>query len=177
MEQRRDYIAYDNTECGSAIWPPPENCCGILITDNEGIEKEFIIERRRFPYWGPGNDTIYYGLFYYDLVNKTEHIIVNTDSINFWVNGRPQYHPTKDKIFFRGKFTETPVYFKLHSVEPTGKNFKLVSKDPISDFSLTPDGKILYVLWKGEKIDRKQCTIWIMDDDGKNKKQLTFNDY
>lgn len=172
-----EYIAYDNTECGSALYPPPENGCGILITDPEGYEKEFIIERRRFPYWGPSNDTIYYGLFYYDLVNKVETTILNTDSMDFWVRSRPFYHPTKRSIYFKAKYVYTQDHFSLYSIDPSGKDLRIILDEPFDSFSFTHDGKILYVPFDGSRIDDCSGTIWIMNDDGSNKKQLTTNTF
>ncbi len=170
------YIAYDNTECGSVTEPPPPNSCGILITDsNNGSEKTFIVNERRFPYWGPSSDTLFYGLYSYDLINKNESIIIDLVQIGFRLIGRPLYNPNKNLIFFQGKFINSTNNIQLYSIRPTGEDFRLVSTDPVLDFSITPDGKIVYVLFDGCRLDEGKGALWVMDYDGSNKQQLTIN--
>jgi len=170
------YISYSNKECGSAVNPPPDNGCGILIKNLSENETRFIIGNgRSFSYWGPSNDTLFYALYYYDLVNNTENVILDNNSILFTLRSRPLYHPNKNKIFFTGDYTYVDDTTNLYSIDPSGSNFHLVSNEPIKDFSFTPEGKIIYVLYDGYRLDEDLGTIWIMNDDGTNKRQLTKN--
>lgn len=171
-----NYISYDNTDCGSAVDPIPSNSCGILIIDTLGNEKSYI-PRGRFPYWGRSEDTVYYTMFYYDLINKQESMVFDNVKIQFSVEGQPSFNPQKSKIFFLGRFINSPGNIKLYSIEPSGENFKLVSNDPILSFSFTSDGKIVYLLFGDNRIDDEKGTLWRMDQDGSNKVQLTFNDF
>ncbi|MCJ7446778.1 MAG: hypothetical protein MUO72_03710 [Bacteroidales bacterium] len=172
-----NYIVYDNTTCGSGVNPIPPNSCGILIMDSDGNNKSFIIEARRFPYWGRSEDTIFYGLRYYDLVNKHENIIFDNIKSGFSVEGPPSFNPQKTKVFFLANYTYIPGPIKLCSVDPSGENFKPISIDPILKFTFMPDGRIIYLLYSYERIDEEKNALWIMDQDGSNKLQLTFNDF
>jgi len=172
-----NFIVYDNTICGSASSPIPPNSCGILTMDSEGNNKSFIIEARRFPYWGRNTDTIYYGLRYFDLVNKKEKIIFDYIKLGFSVEGPPSFNPQKTKIFFLVNYTFIPGPIRLGSVDPSGENFNLVSNDPINSFSFMPDGRIIYLLYSHDRIDEGKSVLWIMDQDGSNKEQLTFNNF
>jgi len=169
-------FAFDNTECGSAVDPIPPNSCGILIVDTLGHQKAFI-PRGRFPYWGRSNDTIYYTMFYYDLINNQEKMVFDNVGIQFSIEGQPSFNPQKDKIFFLGRYINKSGYVKLYSIEPNGNSFQLVSNDPIMSFSFTSDGKIIYLLFGDKVIDTLKGTLWEMDQDGSNKHQLTFNDF
>src|ERR1035437_232200 len=171
-----NYIAYDNTDCGSAVDPIPPNSCGIIISDTLGNERSYI-PRGRFPYWGAREDTVYYTMFYYDLINKQESMVFDNVKMQFTVEGQPSFNSQKNKIFFLGRFINSPSTIKLYSIEPSGENFKLVSNDPILSFSFTPYGKIVYLNFGDNRIDNEKGTLWEMDQDGSNKKQLTFNDF
>lgn len=54
--------------------------------------------------------------------------------------------------------------------------FKQLTIDGVySNCSWTPDDRIVYINYAPFNYDIKNGTIWIMDSDGGNKKQLTFN--
>jgi len=171
-----NYLAYDNTECGSVVNPIPPNSCGILTMDKDGNNKSFVA-RGRFPYWGHSEDTIYYMLFYYDLINKRENKIIDAEAMSFTLEPWPSFNSQKNKIFFLGRYIDVPGRIKLYSVDPSGNNFKLASNDPMLYFSFMPDGRIVYLFFDGEHIDYQKGTLWIMDEDGQNKHQLTYNDF
>jgi Tol biopolymer transport system component len=171
-----NYIAYDNTECGSAATPIPPNSCGILIMEEDGNNKSFVA-RGRLPYWGSSEDTIYYMMRYYDLINKQENKIIDTKEMSFTLEPSPSFNSQKTKIFFLGRFNNVPNPIKLYSVDPSGYNFKLASNDPILYFSFMPDGRIVYLYFDGTCIDEEKGTLWIMDENGLNKHQLTYNDF
>jgi hypothetical protein len=172
-----EYIAYDNSDCGSIGVDPPPNSCGILIKDsNIGNETTFIIKERRFPYWGLSKDTLFYGLFSYNLLTKTEETILDLEGINFRLAGRPLYNLNNGLIFFKGKFLNSTDNICLYSIKPSGQDFTRVSDDPILDFSIAPSGEIIYVLYNGYRLDEGNGALWIMDSDGSNKRQLTFDE-
>ncbi len=170
------WIVFDNTKCGSIIEPPPENCCGILITDSVGVNHTFIIKERRFPYYGVNSDTLFYSLFLYDLCTSVETTILDLPKMGFRLEGRPGFNLIDKRIYFLGKYIDDSNSIQLYSVKPTGQDFKLVSTDPILDFSILPDGEIVYLLFDNYRIDSQKGTLWIMGNDGSNKRQLTYND-
>jgi len=171
-------IAYDNTSCGSAVTPIPPNSCGVLIMDSNGNNKTFVQQARRFPFWGKSDDTIYYyGMYSYDLVNRHENIFFDNVKLGFTLEGIPSFNPQKNKIFFLGKYISVRSNIKLYSVESTGKNFMLISDEPISNFTFTPDGRIIYVRYSNETIDETTGVLWIMDQYGSNKQQFTYNNF
>lgn len=55
-------------------------------------------------------------------------------------------------------------------------NFSPVNYDPVDEigFDISAQGKIAFVLYSG-RVDAIQGTLWLMNYDGSNKKQLTFN--
>jgi TolB protein len=171
------YIAYDNTDCGSIAFPKPPNSCGILIMDPNGNNKSFIAEYQRFPYWGRSDDTLFFQGSYYEFNNKHVTKFFDNTKLGFTINPIISFNPQKTKIFFKGKFTGVPGHSKLYSIEPSGENFRKISEDPIEDFSFLPDGRIVYVFYDYSRIDEKKGALWIMDQDGSNKHQLTFNDF
>jgi TolB protein len=163
-------IAYDNSLC------PAE--CGIYIMDTAGNNRELIIKQRRSPFWGRNDDTIYYNLRYFDLISRTEHVIVNDSLTGFTIGPRCLFNPQKNKIFFTGINTSIiPRTRKLYSINYSGRNFRKVSDDPILNFTFTPDGKIIYHLYDSKQIDEVKNTLWIMDQDGSNNHQLTNNNF
>lgn len=56
--------------------------------------------------------------------------------------------------------------------------FPSISNDETDQygFDISPQGKIAYVLYNG-KVTTTQGTIWLMNNDGSGKHQLTFNHY
>jgi TolB protein len=45
------------------------------------------------------------------------------------------------------------------------------------NFSWSPDGKIVYLNFDYSRIDEEKGTLWIMDSDGNNKRQFTYNHF
>lgn len=171
-------IAYDNTDCGSAVTPIPPNSCGVLIMDSDGNNKIFVQQARRFPFWGRSDDTIYYyGMYSYDLINKQENKFFDNVKIGFTLSGIPSFNPQKNKIFFLGKYTFVPGKIKLYSIESNGKNFMPISDEAMTNFTFTPDGRIIYVCYSNEIIDEATGVLWIMNQDGTNKQQFTYNNF
>ena len=171
------YIAYNNTDCGSAVDPIPPNSCGTLIMDPEGNNKTFIIKRFRDPYWGRTDDTIYFGVYCYDLINRSLRRILDNNNLGFSIETRALFNPQNTKIFSLGKYTNVPGHVKLYSFEPSGENIKLVTDDPIETFTFTPDGRVVYLLYDYSRIYNEKGALWIMNQDGSNKQQLTFHQF
>ncbi|WP_147314004.1 hypothetical protein [Deminuibacter soli] len=56
-----------------------------------------------------------------------------------------------------------------------GQNNIRLCTNSYMGYSISPTGKIAYVNFDLHVIDQTQGTIWMMDEDGSNKKQITFN--
>lgn len=66
----------------------------------------------------------------------------------------------------------------IYKIDINNRLFNVISNDQIDDsgFDISPQGKIAYVLFN-LKVTTTQGTIWLMNIDGSNKHQLTFNNY
>lgn len=64
--------------------------------------------------------------------------------------------------------------FALYRADLSGRNLMKLTTDGCHNFSIGPDGKIVYSNFIGE-LDQDKGTLWIMNADGSNKRQLTQN--
>jgi len=172
-----DWIAYDNTDCGSMNEPPPYNSCGILKIKGNGTNKQFLV-RGRMPGWSQnGNSIIYIGLrneiFKVNLNDTSQKTqLTRLNDLNPYANEtyNPKYSPDDSKIIFE-----------------SNANVWLMDNDGMNQKQLTYNGglqpcwsyngqKIVYI---GSSNDNKynpkeDGTVWIMNADGSNKQLLTF---
>lgn len=175
------WIAYDNTNCGSQVEPAPPNSCGILVIKSDGQEIKFII-RGRMPDWSPdGKNLIYIGL-------KNEIYRVNIDAIDpvrltslnqddpYEVDNRsPKYSPDGKTIAFNSQSQNGggPQIW-IMNVDGTCPE-KLTTEGWSVYPSWSPDERIVYMHHISRQLNVNNGTLWIMDADGGNKYQLTFN--
>jgi Tol biopolymer transport system component len=168
-------IAYDNTDCGSATTPIPPNSCGVLVMDANGDNKEFI-GAGRMPYWNNSNENLFiYGIRYnLDTGDSLKFFDAAVNSVAIY--GPIYFNPEATFIGFIGNYTNTPTqYLKLFTITPDGKNLKTITDLNIMDFSWSPDGSIVYLNYDQSRIDEIKGTLWIMEGNGDNQRQLTFN--
>jgi hypothetical protein len=172
-----ELIAYDNTDCGSATTPIPPNSCGVLIMNADGSEKRYIGDGR-YPYWQNTNDYLFSGGFKYDLIENTSEIFFDAWDFNVSIEPPVRFNPLGTLIAWPGNFTNTPTQFdKLLAITPNGTNLKTISDNNIINFSWAPDGRIVYVDFDNIRIDSEKGALWIMDADGRNQQQLTYNNF
>lgn len=174
------WIAYDNTNCGSIVDPPPLNSCGILKIKDDGTSKQFLI-RGRMPDWSPdGSYIIYIGLTseVYKIKNNDttqRERITNLNSINpyAYLIQYPKYSPDGSKIVFESNAN-------VWLMDNDGMNQKQITSNGGLQPSWSSNGqKIVYI---GSSNDNKynpieDGTVWIMNADGSNKQQLTFGPF
>lgn len=171
------WIAYDNTDCGSATTPIPPSSCGILLMDTDGNNVRFVA-RGRMPYWDNTNENLYsYGV---------KHVLASDTSVTFFeaianhvsIRRTPIFDPSGTVIGFIGHRTNTETQpLKLFTITSDGKNLKTISDNNIMSFSWSPDGRIVYLDYDYSRIDDIKGTLWIMDANGFNPQQLTFNNF
>ena len=64
---------------------------------------------------------------------------------------------------------------QLFKINSDGTGLTKLTTDGCIQFSWSPQGKIVYVNYNYKDIDKTKGTLWIMDADGNNKKNLTYN--
>lgn len=179
-------IAYDNTNCGGATIPIPPNSCGVLIMDADGGNRTFI-GKGRVPYWGNNNDFLYTYGTKYNLIQNTSEVFFDIQENQVSFQPRVRFNPDGTLIGFIGggpgvnsllsQNSETKHFLKLLSITPDGNNLRLISENNILNFSWAPDGRIVYLDFDNIRVDNGKGTLWIMDADGKNQQQLTYNNF
>ena len=58
-----------------------------------------------------------------------------------------------------------------------GSNLLQLNDSSVEGFSISKNGEIAWVNYNFGNIDKIQGTLWLMNSDGTNKKQITFNNY
>lgn len=169
-------IAYDNTECGSATTPVPADRCGILVMDVNGENVRYV-GRGRKPYWGTSSKYVYSAGTRYDL--SSGESVTFFDPVSHHVSiYKMGFNPDATIIGFIGNYTNTETQFpKLFSMTQHGESLQTISDTNIMDFSWAPDGRIVYLNYDYIRIDSINGTLWVMNKDGTNQQQLTFNNF
>lgn len=170
-------IAYDNTDCGSATIPIPKNSCGVLIIDANGANKKFI-GKGRMPYWSNSNEYLFIYGTKHNLITGESSKFFDTNEKNITIYTPPLFSPTNTIIGFIGNYTNRQTqYLKLFTITPEGTELKTITDMNIMDFSWSPEGNIVYLNYDQSRIDEINGTLWIMEANGANQKQLTFNSF
>lgn len=165
-----EWIAYDsnvNSPVGGySIWK----------MNSDGSNKERFA-RGRMADWSPdGNYIIYRGLhseIYRMNVNDTSEVdrLTSLNQIDVYAtdNRYPEYSYDGEKIAF-----SSPL--QIWTMNSDGTNLEQITNENSSNHpSWSPDGKIVYVHVVFGKRDYNNGTLWVMDADGSNNYQLTFN--
>jgi Tol biopolymer transport system component len=173
------WIAYDNTVCGTAIEPPPPMSCGILIVRSDGTEKSFL-RSGRWPHWNPRGlflifvgwfDSTRGGIIQYDVQTQNSTLLLDARGKDV---RSPRYSPDAAKI----AFTSQPMngWPQIWVMNADGTDPKQLTTDGGLEPSWSPDGgKIVFIGWTNRRYNpRQNGTVWIMNADGSNKHQLTF---
>lgn len=90
---------------------------------------------------------------------------------------RIQYSKSGLNIGFINNFSDN-TGLHLCTIDEQGNNFKKLTTESIFNFSWSPDGlKIVYQKDQGSLRNQNDGTLWIMNLDGTNQKQLTYNSF
>jgi len=165
-------IAYNQNICNDTI------TCGVWVYNFETNQTESIGIYTKYPNWQPTTDSLIY--FSSDLTINNISIykqgtnrilsqllspIVDSKYLEFSHDGKIIAFVSKDNIN-SGE--------QLYKINANGSGFTKLTSDFCSQFSWSPNNKIVYVNYNFV-IDKTKGTLWIMDADGENKKPLTYN--
>jgi Tol biopolymer transport system component len=173
-----EWIAYESNKNsptgGSYIWKMKNNGSskkGIAFAPDEGEIK--------MPYWGQNNVIIhmrYIGgnngpeLFQMDTAGNNVIRITNNSDDEIL----PKYSPDNKYICFLNQ-SNTIGGIQLHRYNSINAQFDQLTSSGAMNFSWSPDNRIVYLNFSLNRIDDTQGTLWIMDEQGNNKQQLTHN--
>jgi Tol biopolymer transport system component len=65
----------------------------------------------------------------------------------------------------------------LYTIDLATKATQRITSYDIPNFSWSPDGRIVFLRYDYSRIDQVQGTLWVMDADGSNQRQLTYNQF
>ena len=159
---------------GKASCDDNDNKVGAWIKNMETGTEKFIGRYVYYMSWHPTDDSIVYlksdSLMLYDNTADTKKLLLaipvsTTESRDL------EYSPTGDKI----AFISDRLY--LYTLNPDGTGLKRLSDSIITSYSWSPAGEIVYLNFDYNSIDEAQGTLWIMNADGTNKRQLTHNHF
>jgi len=169
-----EWIAYDSnagTESGAYfIWK-------IKI---DGFEKERIMYTptqgsARMPFWGKDST-----ILYQKYIGKSNPEIFMMDSSG----GNIVQMTNNDLMELNPQFSPDGLYFsyisnsgmKLWLVNVKSNDAIIVTNGCIS-YSWSPNGEIVYLNYDYSRIDEAKGTLWVMNADGTEKQQLTYNNF
>ncbi len=66
---------------------------------------------------------------------------------------------------------------QLWAIKMSNGRFTRLTEEGAINFSWSPNNKIVYIKYDYSRIDREKGALWIMDSDGGNQRQLTFNNF
>lgn len=174
-----DWIAYDSnmdTSTGlNFIWKMKNNGISkkrIAYTPNDG--------ETRMPSWGSDFTIVhqrYIKIAYPEIVkmDSAGNNVIRITIDENW-DSYPKYSPDNKYIAFisQSKLAGGIELWKINIT--TNEKIQLTSSGAPS-FSWSPEGKIVYLRFNGYQVNETEGTLWIMDSNGSNKQQLTFNHF
>lgn len=178
-----EWIAYDNTVCGSAGVPPPPNSCGILVTSVEGDSLR-LVASGRMPDWSPHDDVVIYSGLYSDIYEtsltapftsvRLTHF--NSESDPYAVpNQHPIFSPDGNRIAFQSEIRSGPTAeLHIQTIRADGTDLRRLAPDYAWSFDWSPDGeRIVFLRLDPHVGDRWSGQLWLMQADGFGARQLT----
>jgi len=176
-------ITYNRSVCDG-----PETC-GIWLVDINNRVNEFIASYGNYPSWHNSNDSIVYStnvlssngedigdsLWLYSFSNN-KNCLLKIFSLPNYDNRYFMYSPDNKKIGFVSSY-KSGEGIQLCITNNNGEGLEKITHNGSLKFSWSPYGKIVYVNYDLSRIDETKGTLWIMEADGSNKRQLTHNHF
>lgn len=173
------WIAYDSDK------DSPTGLKFIWKMKNNGFLKKRIAftpdnGETRMPFWG--NDfTIVHQRF---IKNGSSEIFsmdssgnyINRITINDDMDMYPKYSPSNEFIYYISQSSSVGGIHLWRSSN-SNRDFKQISTATVLKFSWSPVGKIVYLNFDYSRIDETKGTLWIMNADGSDNHQLTYNHF
>jgi TolB protein len=167
-----EWIAYDSDLDSPTglkfIWKMKKNGQEkrrIAYTPNDG--------ETRMPFWGKNSKIIHQR---YNINGSPEIFIMDSAGSNI------SQLTNNDLMEENPQFSYDGVYFSYISnsvmklwLVNMDTNDSILAVEGCTSYSWSPNGKIVYVNYDYSRIDGEKGTIWIMDSNGTNNKQLTKN--
>jgi len=167
-------IAYRNSNCGASIVTKADGPCGIMLMNSDGTEKRFIAEGGR-PYWPNDNRSVYFEGNRFTFSDSTVTEVLDFDGTNIRLLDLPSFNATGKSIGFAGSYKEKKGDVGKFFIADEQGNLLNVIDEPVYSFSWLPDNRIVYLRYDGATVSDEMATLWIMDTDGTNRRQLTHN--
>lgn len=131
------------------------------------------------PSWSPSGTQIIH-IRYLVGVTSSEIFVMDTSganpirlTINNIKDAYPKYSPDVKSLAFNSKQDSGVLQVWVMNVD--GTNCIQLTTYGGEKPAWSPEGKIIYVHYNYRKFNANNGTLWVMDADGGNKYQLTFN--
>lgn len=177
-----EWIAYNVSICNE-IKP-----CGIWILHINSEEQKQIGNYGNYPSWHPFNDSL---IFLTNVIDPKGNDLgdsiwiyntISNTNLQFKYIALPnydtrllQYSPSGRKIAFISVLNSGGGP-QLYTINSDGSNLIQLTTSGVHNFSWSPDGEIVYLNFD-YSIDETKGTLWVMDADGNNNRQLTHNNF
>ncbi|HKJ40729.1 MAG TPA: hypothetical protein VKA27_01500, partial [Sunxiuqinia sp.] len=166
-------IAFNESICNDDFF------CGIWVLQLESDEKKLIGPYGNFPSWHPFDDTLIYlkgdSVWLYNNKSGTRQLVLGITS-SYYNNRDLKYSHDGTKIGFTSALISGGG-MQLYIADSDGSDLKKITTSGALNYSWSPEGKIVYLNFDYSRIDETKGTLWIMNVDGSNKHQLTYNHF
>lgn len=175
------WIAYDSNS------ESPNGMNFIWLMRPDGSEKRRITYEPsqgeiRMPHWSPGGNKIVHirylvGTFSSEIfIMDSNGTNPNRLTFNNATDRHPRYSPDGTKIVFQSQAVGVPQIWLMNA---DGTGLKQLTTEGGFYPSWSPDGrKIVFIGWTNNSFNsynpRQNGTVWVMNADGSNKRQLTY---
>lgn len=158
----------------------PEGGYRVWKMKSNGDEKSLVIDGR-MPFWSNELKWIYYIGFHREIfkvnTDNTSEVIqlthLNEKDIYATYNFYPRCNRSGNLIAYSSKIDGE--YVQIWLLSSTSNTIPLTASGINTNCSWSFDNRIVYINYSPFYFDKNNGTIWIMDSDGGNKKQITYN--
>lgn len=174
-------IAFVESVCNETIQ------CGIWIYSFNTDNSEHIVKYGVYPSWHSVSDSL---IYITNVLNKIGEDL-GDDLYIYKQNTTRLLHrfetPNLDNRYLRYSLDGNFIGFvstlnngegvQLFKINSDGSGLTKLTSNGCTQFSWSPEGRIVYVNFAFRRIDETTGSLWTMDGDGGNKQPLTFNSF